>query len=153
MIDKIRLALQRQDEEEVTVLSSLIEVQNEIGYLPEEAIAMVAEFTGASTNDVFGVATFYTHFRFEPPGAHTLEVCWGPSCHLLGAPEIIQTVQRELELDEEGTTSDSQFTWKRSSCAAACAHAPVLILDEKVYGRLTPESTKELLTNSKNGAG
>lgn len=153
MIDRIRQALERQDKEEVTVLSSLIEVQNEIGYLPEEAIAMVAEFTGASTNDVFGVATFYTHFRFEAPGQHTLEVCWGSSCHLQGAPEIIKAVQQELGLEEEGTTPDSRCTWKRSSCAAACAHGPVLILDEKVYGRLTPESTRELLKKSMNGTG
>ncbi|MFQ5934259.1 MAG: NAD(P)H-dependent oxidoreductase subunit E [Dehalococcoidia bacterium] len=145
MRDRIRQALEKQDKEEITVLSSLIQVQEEIGYLPSEAIPMVAEFAGASVNDVFGVATFYTHFRFSPPGEHTIEVCWGPSCHVRGAPELIKAVQQELGIAEEGTTPDSKYTWKRSSCAAACAHGPVLILDDEIYGRLTQESTRELI--------
>lgn len=143
--DRIRKALERQEREEVTVLSSLIEVQEELGYLPSESIPMVAEFTGASVNDAFGVATFYTHFRFSPPGEHTIEVCWGPSCHVRGAPDIIRVVQAELGLDEDGTTPDSKFSWKRLSCAAACAHGPVMIIDDRIHGRLSPDSARELV--------
>ncbi len=151
MRDRISQALQRQDKDEVTVLSSLIEVQEELGYLPPESMPMVAEFTRASVNDVYGVATFYTHFRFTPPGAHTIEVCWGLSCHAMGASEIMQAVKEELGLEEEGTTPDSKFTWKRVACAAACSQGPVAILDEKVRGRLTPQSVVDLMhgTNGK----
>ncbi|MEE9198654.1 MAG: NAD(P)H-dependent oxidoreductase subunit E [Dehalococcoidia bacterium] len=145
LTDRIEKALGKQDPEEVTVLSSLIRVQDEIGYLPPESVPMVAEFTGASVNDIFGVATFYTHFRFSPPGEHTIEVCWGPSCHLRGAPELLEAVQQELGLKEEGTTLDSKFTWKRSTCAGACSHGPVMALDDRIYGRLTVERARELI--------
>ena len=143
--DKVSKALKRQDPQEVTVLSSLIEVQEELGYLPSESVPMVAEFAGASVNDVFGVATFYTHFRFSPPGEHTIEVCWGLSCHLVGAPDILEAVQQELELKEEGTTPDHKFTWKRSTCAAACAQGPVMVLDDRIYGRVTVDKARELI--------
>ena len=143
--DKIDKALNRQVKEEVTVLSSLIQVQEELGYLPPESIPAIADFTGASVNEAYGVATFYTHFRFSPPGEHTIEICWGPPCHLQGAPEILKAVKEELELEEEGTTPDSKFTWKRSTCAAACAHGPVMLIDDKIYGRLSPERAINLI--------
>jgi NADH:ubiquinone oxidoreductase subunit E len=145
MEERIKQALHRQVKEEVTVLSSLIEVQEEFGYLPPESIPLIAEFTGGSVNTVYGVATFYTHFRFSPPGEHTVEVCWGPSCHLRGAREVLKAVQTELGLDGEGTTSDSKFTWKRTTCAAACAHGPVMTVDDRIYGRLCSETATRLL--------
>ena len=97
----------------------------------------------------FGVATFYTHFRFTPPGKHTVEVCWGPSCHVRGSLEVMSAVKTELGMEEEGTTEDGEFTWKRTSCAAACAHGPVAIIDEKIYGDLTPESAVELIKKAR----
>ena len=147
--DRVTQALDRQVKEEITVLSSLIHVQEEFGFLPPESIPLVAEFTDASVNDVFGVATFYTHFRFTPPGAHTVEVCWGPSCHVRGALEVMSAVKKELGMEEEGTTEDGEFTWKRSSCAAACAHGPVAMVDERIYGDLTPEAAVELIKNAR----
>lgn len=146
MLEKIEEILASLKGQEVTVLSVLIEIQERLGYLPDEAMAAVAELTGASINDAYGVATFYTHFRFEPPGEHVIEICWGASCHVLGAPKIFKAVQEELGMDKEGTTSDTRFTWKRTSCAAACAQAPVVILDDGIYGRLTEAKVKELLS-------
>jgi len=143
--ERVKQALNGQVKEEVTVLSSLIQVQEELGYLPPESIPLIADFTRASVNDVYGVATFYTHFRFNPPGKHTVEVCWGPSCHVRGAPEVIKAVKGELGLEEEGTTPDKRFTWKRTSCAAACAHGPVMLIDDQVYGRLSQESATSLI--------
>ncbi len=143
--DRVNQALDRQVKEEVTVLSSLIYVQEEFGFLPPDSIPLIADYTDASINDVFGVATFYTHFRFTPPGPHTVEVCWGPSCHVRGAAEVMSAVKAELGMEEEGTTEDGQVTWKRSSCAAACAHGPVAMVDEMIYGDLTPEAAVQLI--------
>ncbi len=147
--DRVTQALDRQVKEEVTVLSSLIHVQEEFGFLPPESIPLIADYTDASVNDVFGVATFYTHFRFTPPGVHTVEVCWGPSCHVRGAAEVISAVKRELAMGDEGTTEDGEFTWKRSSCAAACAHGPVVVVDDMIYGDLTPEAAIELVKSAR----
>ncbi|MCH8086625.1 MAG: NAD(P)H-dependent oxidoreductase subunit E [Chloroflexi bacterium] len=151
--DRINKALNQQVKEEVTVLSSLIQVQEELGYLPPESISAIADFTGASVNEAYGVATFYTHFRFSPPGEHTIEICWGSSCHLQGASDIIQAVKEELQMEEEGTTSDSKFSWKRSSCAAACAHGPVMLIDDKIYGRLSPERAINLIKEANGHKG
>ena len=149
--ERIRNVLQGQKQDTVTVLSSLLAIQDDLHYLPDEAIEETAAFVKSTINEVWSVGSFYTNFRFTPPGEHTLEVCWGPSCHLRGAPDIIKVVQQELGLEEEGTTPDSRFTWKRSSCAAACAHGPVMILDDRIYGRLTEERTKELMHKVNGG--
>ena len=125
--DRVTQALDRQVKEEITVLSSLIHVQEEFGFLPSESIPLIADFTDASVNDVFGVATFYTHFRFTPPGAHTVEVCWGPSCHVRGSLEVMSAVKKELGMEEEGTTDRRRVyleanVLRRRLCPRTCRH-------------------------------
>ena len=83
---RIRKAISTQKRPTVTVLSSLLAAQDELGHLPQEAIEEIATFTHTTINEVWGVASFYTNFRFTPPGEHMVEVCWGPTCHLLGRP-------------------------------------------------------------------
>ena len=84
-----------------TILSCLLTVQDEIGYLPKNSINVVAEFMNVSINDVWGVASFYLNFRFDPPGKFNLEICWGPSCHIGGASELQQTALKKLKLDNQ----------------------------------------------------
>ena len=90
--ERIATALNSQEQATVTLLSSLLAVQDELGYVPEEAIEEVASFTNSTVNDAWGVASFYTNFLFAPPGAHIVELCWGPSCHVLGAMQVIKAV-------------------------------------------------------------
>ena len=90
--EQVRGALANQPARTVTILSSLLAIEDEIGYIPTEAIEEVATFTSSTVNDVWGVASFYTNFRFTPPNEHVVEVCWGPTCHLLGAMELLQSV-------------------------------------------------------------
>ena len=106
----------------------------QIGHLPEGAIPAVAELTGASVNEVYGVATFYTNFRFTPPGQHIVEVCWGPTCHLVGAQEILQAVLQTLGLSEEGDTPDGKISLKYNTCLGACSQGPVVSVDHKIIG-------------------
>jgi len=138
----IREALAAHRTGTVTVLSSLLAVEDAIGYIPPEAIEEVAEFTHATVNDVWGVASFYTNFRFVPPGRHVVEVCWGPTCHLVGAQAVIKEVLGSLGLKSEGDTLDGGVTFKYNTCLGACAQAPVMSVDHGLVGRITPEEAR-----------
>jgi NADH-quinone oxidoreductase subunit E len=138
--ERIRGAVESQKRPTVTVLSSLLAIEDELGYIPEEAIEMVASHSDATINEVWGVASFYPNFRFTPPSDHLVEVCWGPSCHLVGATEVIQSVLGELGLDGEGDTSDGNATMKLNTCLGACSQAPVMSIDHRLMGRISPEA-------------
>lgn len=131
---RIGEALANQSAKTVTVLSSLLAIEDAIGYIPPGAIEQVAAYTDATINDVWGVASFYTNFRFTPPGEHTVEVCWGPTCHLLGAQEILQAALQALGLSEEGDTSDGKISLKYNTCLGACSQGPVISVDHKIIG-------------------
>lgn len=130
----------------VTVLSSLLAAQDKLGYLPNEAIEEVAAFTKTSMNEVWGVATFYKNFRFSPPTKHSIEVCWGPTCHILGAPKILQKVQETLGLSGEGDTPDRNLTLRYNTCLGACSQAPVISIDHHLQGNLTEEKAQQMVT-------
>jgi NADH:ubiquinone oxidoreductase subunit E len=128
-----------------TVLSCLIAIQERLGYLPPEAIPAVAEYTGASVNEVWGVATFYTHFRFEPPGRHQIELCRGPSCHIFNSQRLMRLAEERTGGAFGGTTKDGEYTLRGLDCAGACALAPVGRIDGRLVGRLTEERLKQML--------
>ena len=99
---RIRKAVDSQLQPTVTFLSSLLAVQDDLGYLPDEAIQEIANLTGSSINDVWGVASFYTNLRFSGPKKHNVEVCWGPSCHVMGAPGVLRALLSYLNHPMEG---------------------------------------------------
>ena len=142
--ERIRHAISSQPQPTVTVLSSLLAVQDLLHYIPDEAVEEVADYSKTSINEVWSVASFYTNFRFTPPGRVTLDVCWGPSCHLLGSQEVLKAVQDELGIREETTTEDGSVTLRYSTCLGACANAPVIAVDHHMKGRVTPISAAEL---------
>ena len=144
--ESIRQALRSQKQPTITVLSSLLAVQDALHYIPEEAVEEVAAFSNTTINEVWSVASFYTNFRFTPPGKVTLDVCWGPSCHLVGAQKILKAVQDSLELEEEGTSPDGSVTLRYSTCLGACAQAPVIAIDHHMLGRVTPETAAATAT-------
>ena len=94
LYEKIKNSLESQEQPTVTILSSLLAIQDTLHYIPKEGISETAKFCGKSTNEVWSVASFYTNFRFTPPGEKVLDVCWGPTCHLLGAQKIIDNIQK-----------------------------------------------------------
>ena len=142
--DQVRAAIASQTQRTVTVLSSLLAVEDGIGYIPPEAVEEVAESTGSTINDVWAVASFYTNFRFVPPGRHVVEVCWGPSCHLRGAHDLLNEVQMALGLSQEGDTPDGRVTLKYNTCLGACAQAPVMAVDHRTLGRVTQEQARSI---------
>ncbi len=149
----IHHALTAQGNGTVTVLSSLLAVEDAIGYIPPEAIGEVAELTHSSVNDVWAVASFYTNFRFTPPGKHIVEVCWGPSCHLLGATAILKGVLDSLGLAGEGDTPDGNVTFKYNTCLGSCAQAPMMSVDHRLAGKVTPEEARRRILGLRHGQG
>ena len=139
-------AVNNQPQSTVTVLSSLLAVEDAIGYIPPEAVEAVATRMDATINDVWAVATFYPNFRFDPPTEHRIEVCWGPSCHVMGATAIIAVAQDALGLSDEGDTPDGRATLRYNTCLGACAHAPVMAIDHHLAGRITPDTAKSKIT-------
>ena len=142
--EQIRQILNSQEQPTVTVLSSLIAVQDSIHYLPDEAIKETATFCGSTINEVWSVASFYTNFRFTAPGEKTLDVCWGPSCHILGAQQVLDSVQSALEIKEEGESPDGKVTLKYNTCLGACAQGPVIAVDHHLIGKQTAESAAKI---------
>ena len=148
---RIQKALASQKQPSVTVLSSLLAAQDELGYLPNEAVEEVARSTDASINDVWGVASFYMNFRFTPPTKHLVEVCWGPTCHLLGAGAVLKQVLDYLGLSGEGDTEDGKVTVKYNTCMGACSQGPGISIDHRLYSRMTPDRAVRLLADMMNG--
>lgn len=145
--ERARAAIKSQRRSIVTVLSSLLSAQDKLGYLPIEAIEEIAINLNTTTNEVWGVASFYTNFRFTPPGKHIVEVCWGPTCHLASASHILNGLQEKLNLSDEGETADKKITLKYNTCLGACAQAPVISIDHQLSGRQTLNSSWEQVSN------
>ena len=123
----------------------LQKAQEELGYLPEEAVSEIAYFLGVSESEVYGVASFYAQFRFVRRGEHTIKVCQGTACHVRGCRRILEAVERELGIQPEGTTEDYKFSLERVACFGSCALAPVMVIDKTVYGRMTTVTAKKIL--------
>jgi len=138
--ERIRKALRSQKQRTVTILSSLIAVQDEIHCIPPEAVEETAAFLHATINDIWSVASFYTNFRSTPPGSRTVDVCWGPSCHMNGAQKILDAVRKQMGIQAEGETADGKLTLRFSTCLGACGQGPVIAVDHHLQGRCSPES-------------
>ena len=119
-------------------------IQGEFGYLPEEAIVKVAESTGIAESKVFGVASFYAQFRFTPMGRNRVMVCRGTACHVKGAPQILEELEKILEIKEGETRQDLEYTLESVACIGCCGLAPCIMVNEEVHGRLTPKETDDI---------
>jgi NADH-quinone oxidoreductase subunit E len=130
----------------------LQKVQEEFGYLPEEAMRAIARFTGAPESAVYAVATFYAQFRFTPIGKSHIMVCRGTACHVRGAPRILEKLQRQLGIGEGETTEDGEFSLETVACIGACGLSPCITINKQVEAKMTPKRVTELLRKeSDNG--
>jgi len=123
----------------------LQEVQARFGYLPEEAMARVGEFLAIPETTVYSVATFYNQFRLTPLGKHPIRVCMGTACHMLGGKLVSEAFERELDIEVGGITPDGRFSLDRVACVGCCMLAPVVLVGETPYPRMTPAKVEEVL--------
>ncbi len=123
----------------------LQKVQERVGYLSEDGIHRVAEYLDLSPSDVYSVATFYSQFRFTPPGRHQVKVCQGTACHVRGSGQIVEELSLKLGIESGETTEDRENSPERVARYASCALAPVVIIDDKVHGKMTPKATSKIV--------
>ncbi|MDD2706709.1 MAG: NADH-quinone oxidoreductase subunit NuoE [Verrucomicrobiae bacterium] len=127
-------------------------LQAAYGYLPDAALRYVVENTEISEGQIYGVATFYDQFRFTPVGKHMIRVCHGTACHVNGAGKISGALEDELGIGNHETTKDNLFTLETVACLGCCSLAPVKMIDDTVYGRLTPEQARKIIKDYRNNA-
>lgn len=121
-------------------------VQEELGYLPDEAMRSVARFLRLPESKVFGVATFYARFHLQPRGKHIIRLCCGTACHVRGAKKVSDKVKDVLEVAVGQTTKDMKYTFEEVACIGACGLAPVMTIDDKTFGKLNPDKAKTILS-------
>jgi NADH-quinone oxidoreductase E subunit len=119
--------------------------QEIFGYLPEAVQDRIANGLGIPISEVYGVTTFYSHFTMEPRGRHRIAVCLGTACYVKGAAAIVDEIQKELGIRVGSTTQDECFTLEVTRCLGACGLAPVMMIGDDVYGKVTPDKVKEIL--------
>jgi NADH-quinone oxidoreductase subunit E len=141
--------LSQYDRERDNLIPMLQEMQERFQYLSPEAVQAVADHLELSANDVYGVATFYAQFRFVPPGLHHIKVCEGTACHVRGSDRILESISRATGIAPGQTSPDGQFSLERVACFGSCALAPVVVVDDKVYGRMTAAKTNKLIEDKK----
>jgi len=128
-----------------SLIPVLQEAQTAYGYLPKEVLQNMAEKMDIPISQIYGVVTFYSQFHLKPRGKNIIRVCQGTACHVRGAKAILQEIEDELNIQAGGTTPDLLFTLETVACIGACGLAPVLMINNNTYGRLTPESIPEIL--------
>jgi len=148
-LKKIEPILVRYRGQKNAVISVLQDVQKVLGWLPEWAIRQISISLGVPPSQVYGVATFYNSFKLHPVGKHIVRVCHGTACHVGGAEGISRGVSQKLEVEHGETTPDGLFTLEKVACLGCCSLAPCMMIDTEVYGRLTPDKAKQVITQYK----
>jgi NADH:ubiquinone oxidoreductase subunit E len=137
--------LKTQEHAESQLISALHRTQGIFGYIPTAAMDEVAQEMGIPTAHIWGVATFYHYFKLSPPGAHVISVCLGTACYVKGATQILQAVRDELKIDFGQVTPDGLFSLQEARCLGACGLAPVVMIDDRIHGELTPKKIVQIL--------
>jgi len=127
------------------LIQALHRVQSALGYVPKEAQEVVAELVGVPPSQVRGVLTFYHFFRTRPSGRHIIRVCLGTACHVRGAERILSALEEELKVKVGETTTDGKFTLEVARCLGCCGLAPVMMIDDEVYGKLDPKKARQIV--------
>jgi NADH-quinone oxidoreductase subunit E len=145
-----KTAKQVVDERE-GLISILERIQSRYNYLPEKALREVAEQTGISLVDVYGVASFYRAFSLKPRGKHLVACCLGTACHVREGPSVARALEKELGISAGETTEDKVFTLEAVNCLGACALGPIVVADGRYFSKVKPSGIKEILKQTREG--
>jgi NADH-quinone oxidoreductase subunit E len=129
----------------------LQEIQKRHSYLPQNLVEAVSAETGIPVSNFYGIATFYSQFRFKPRGKYLIRVCRGTACHVAGADIISTVIAQELGIEEGGTTPDNLFSLEQVACLGCCALAPVVMIGDRIYAKLTRAKILSVIKEYKNG--
>lgn len=132
-------------EHEGILMQTLQKAQNIFGYLPIEVQKFISDETGIPLAEVYGVVSFYTQFSVTPKGKHKIGVCLGTACYVKGAQLVIDKLVKELSVKVGNTTEDNLFTLEATRCLGCCGLAPVMMIDDEVYGKVDPKHIPEII--------
>lgn len=135
-------------EQQGALMPVLQGAQEIYGYLPIEVQTIIAEELNIPLAEVYGVVTFYAQFTLNPRGTYNIGVCMGTACYVKGAGDVLERIQKRLGIEPGGTTPDGRFSLEATRCIGACGLAPVMTINEDVYGRLTPDEVDKILINT-----
>lgn len=144
--EKINFIIEKNGKSQSSLIPILQAIQAEYRYLPEEILTYVSTALGLPTATVFGVATFYAQFSLEPKGKYVVRCCDGTACHVRGSMPVYNAMRKRVDLkDGKFTTPDLRFTVETVACLGACGLAPVLMVNDKVYGQMTEEAATAII--------
>lgn len=152
MEERLKAILSSFEGRKHELIPILQQVQREFGYLQPEAMLAIARFVGVPESLVYAVATFYAQFRFTPIGKKHVMVCRGTSCHVRGAPRILQEIERQLGIKEGETTPDLEYSLETVACIGACGLSPCIMVNNQVEAKLTPQKAAESLRKANHDA-
>ena len=145
-VDKIISDSKTDQKELIHILHAL---QSEYGYIPPESISVISKRLNISESEIFGVLTFYNAFSLTPKGEHVMTVCMGTACHVRGGSQIVEELERKLDVKVGETTSDDKFTLETVNCIGCCAIGPVVVVDKKYYSNITLNKIDSILKEYK----
>lgn len=143
--DELGAFIEARKDEKGAMMPIMQQAQKLFGCVSLEVQEFISEKTGASVAEIYGVATFYAQFTLEPKGDNVISVCQGTACYVKGGAAVLEEVEKELGIGVNQTTSDGKFTIQDTRCLGCCGLAPVMMINEDVYGRLTPKEIKGIL--------
>lgn len=144
--------VKQKDYTESYLIAVLHKVQGLFGFLPQEVMDDVADKMSIPTAHIWGVATFYHYFNLKPVGKHMVSVCMGTACYVKGADKVLEALKKELGVEVGGTTEDKLFTLQEARCLGACGQAPLMMIDDKIYGELDAKGTVDVINQYRKAA-
>jgi NADH-quinone oxidoreductase subunit E len=132
-------------------LALMQDIQKQIGYIPREGLEIAADHLGCHVAELYGMATFYKALSLKPKGKHIIKLCDGTACHIRGSSVLIDAVKRTLGIEPGDVTEDGEYSLELVNCLGSCAIAPVMLIDDQWYGKMTVEKLPEVLKAHSEG--
>jgi NADH-quinone oxidoreductase subunit E len=145
-----KIVAQHGNDLDSNLIAILQQTQNEYGYLPKSVLKEISKLTEVPMTRIFGVVTFYSQFTLTPRGKHSVKICTGTACHVKGVEEVKQKVKEQLGVVEGETTADYQFTLETVACIGTCFLAPVMMVDDRYFGKLTTDTVTDIVDGYTN---
>jgi len=153
-METVREILKKYDDaKRDSLIPILQDIQDRLGYIPREAVRDIGKHLNLPASKIYGVATFYNQFRFEPLGKYHIQICRGTACHVKGSKKVLETLERELGIKTGKTTRDGLFSLEVVACLGACGLAPVITVNGEVYANMDSEKVKKLIKSLKKEEG
>jgi NADH-quinone oxidoreductase subunit E len=151
MVDEVTKLVKQWEGKKGSLIMILHELQNHYGYVPRDVAFVLSEILDVSLAQIYEVITFYNFFKLTPPGKNSISVCLGTACYLKGAPQLVEEFKKELGINEGESTKDGLFYLQIVRCLGCCGLAPVVMINSKVYGKVTRSEVKNILNEYRKG--